>query len=287
VIPTAAIAFVALAVGLLVGVSVGRRSAPKLEAWKQLNVKATQLWDQHLRDQLKISAVEDYTDEVRVLRDRYKKIAATHDVKMPETTKKSEKVLWKDRRFALPFPRVLEKVKEFILSIDEDLILVEMDVQGKSTFWGPAIKDAGWTKGKDKTLIDTLNRSFSGPPAEVAEEIEAFFTSYRPFSDAQGRPKDPLLLVFQVKTPRYEDLPEPKVQIVEVAVVEEVIVERDVAVPVYIVVEVDGSASTQLEDPRTERKQLPGPVTPPDLEERVRAMIEVEVATVINGKRSE
>ena len=263
-----------LIAGFLVCEAVWRPRRKKLAHWQAEAVKNLDLAE---RAAAKIEDLREVQKATKAKSEQYRRIAKTHDVKMPERGKKSEKVLWKDRRFALPFPRVLEKAKEFVLSIEEELILVELAVEGKGSFWASAIQDAGWTKRGTDERVETLSRSFSGPPAEVAEEIEAYFNSYKPFNVKQGRPKDPLVLVFQVKTPRYEDLPEPEVQIVEVAVVEEHIVEKEVEVPVYIVVEWGEDPKTQLEDPRAQRaRQITGPILD---EEHLRAIIEVEVET--------
>lgn len=241
--------------GLVTGIAIGRRGSKAERVLREENEELQRGLDRAQREQRWAEEYREGEIQARQAaerdRDRYRKMAASHEVKLPEITESVVKTgtAWERRRFN-------GHPKENLANLAKELKLYKgREVQ--MTVW---IDGTGWSSTQGKLLAETWKRGgqptrelgphvYHGPAERAWEDFQTFV-----MDDDTGLMKrdsrtkrkvwrdDDSPLTFEVTLEVTEVIEAPKLpqtHVVEVAVVEEQVRVIEVEKPVYIEVEKD------------------------------------------------
>ncbi len=268
----------AAGIGAMIGLLIGW----KYSLGREDRIKLAMLEDKSSKDYDMISALRDYREQLIADRDKLfvslqkleEAITEGSTPRIPNLTSQLV-LLWEKRRFRNTIEKNRARIREVIEALPYEYIEIELTIDGRmSTYYGPRIRKL-WEGESARKYIGKYN----GPPAEVADEIVTFLETDETFNGTSHC--DPILVVDLKVTVCTEQIPPPKIITVKVPTPVVEIVEREVPVPVYIVVERDGRATAQLEAPAA----APALALPEDLEDRIRAIVEIETETALQRRR--
>lgn len=230
---------------LLVGYLLGRRRTRKAQSpqvQKELDDAKQQLaWHEERRGEW-----EADLERMRAQRDEYRRIAETHEVKMPEAQdpQVTKRQVWKDRRYTGHPERNLVNLKEELRPYwnKEVVLVVNVVGSGPYVYQGRYLKEAGW-KNQGRLTADLGPFIYHGPASRAMQEFETFIldvdTGLCTGRGSEGlRWKDgdsPILFKVTLDVIETVTWEAPAIHTVEVAVVQEdvqrVVIEKPVMLP--------------------------------------------------------
>jgi hypothetical protein len=194
--------------------------------------------------QRNIEARDKSISQIAADRDKFRKMASTHEVKFPDPVAERKRTfeVWSGRRYLCHPEKLLAQLQEDLKPYTDKLVVLRLDLEGRGG-WRPYLEEV-WRDNYDRALskINSNLLAFEGTGNRVFDQFRDFLRSVgHGFvrHDAQRTWKDldsPVLVQAWMSVTEVTKAPPlPTIQIVEVPVVQVEprieIVERQIPVP--------------------------------------------------------